>query len=145
METRLVRDEPIVEAELLEGRKALVIVECERKKQQQELRAEVGEGFLFQQAQPDVDIQTSELRDQILKKEVLALRERLESQREEWDAQSNEQNRNADKKLEEQKTAGAAELKKQREEKTVLFAQQTAEMKISIDNLLRQLHSQMAA
>ena len=86
IECRLARDETIVEAELLEGRKALEIVERETKKEQQQFRAEVVEGFRFQQAQRDVDVQTSEVRNRILEKEVLALRERLETQRQEWDA-----------------------------------------------------------
>ena len=38
-------DETIVEAELLEGRKALEIVERETKKEQQQFKAEVVEGF----------------------------------------------------------------------------------------------------
>ena len=134
-----------MEAELLEGRKALEIVERETKKEQQQFRAEIVEGFRFQQAQRDVDVQTSEVRDRILEKEVLALRERLEARRQEWDARSKEQIANADRKLEEQKLAAATKLKKQREETTILFAQQTAEMKESMDNLLRQLYSQMAA
>ena len=145
MESRLARDETIVEAELLEGRKALEIVERETKKEQQQFRAEVVEGFQFQQAQRDVDVQTSEVRDRILEIEVLALKERPETQRQELDSRSKEQSANADRKLEEQKLAVATELTKQREETTILFAQQTAEMKESMDNLLRQLHSQMAA
>ena len=51
MESRLARDKTIVEAELLEGRKALQIVERETKKEQQEFRADVVEGFRLQQAQ----------------------------------------------------------------------------------------------
>ena len=145
MDSRLARDETIVEAQLLEGRKALEIVERETKKEQLQFRAEVVEGFRFQQAQRDLDVQTSEVRDRILEKAVLALKERLESQRQEWDAQSKEQSANANRKLEEQKLAAATEPKKQREETTILFAQQTAEMKESMDNLLRQLHFQMAA
>ena len=85
MESRLARDETIVEAELLEGRKALEIVERETKKEQQQFRAEVVEGFRFQQAQRDVDVQTSDVRDRILEKEVLALQDRLVTQRQEWD------------------------------------------------------------
>ena len=54
---------------------------------------------------------------------MLSLRERLETQRQEWDAQSKEQSANADRKLEEQKLAAATELKTQREETTILFAQ----------------------
>ena len=80
MESRLARDETIVEAELLEGRKALEIVEQETKKEQQQFRAEVVEGFRFQQTQRDIDVQTPEVRDRILEKEVLALKERLETQ-----------------------------------------------------------------
>ena len=75
MESRLARDETIVEAELLEGRKALEIVERETKKEQQQFRTEVIESFRFQQAQRDVNVQTSEVHDRILEKEVLALRE----------------------------------------------------------------------
>ena len=41
MESRLARDETVVEAELLEGRKALEIVERETKKEQQQFRTEV--------------------------------------------------------------------------------------------------------
>ena len=63
MESRLPRDETIVEAELLEGRKALEIVERETKKEQQQFRTEVIESFWFQQVQRDVDGQTSEVRD----------------------------------------------------------------------------------
>ena len=66
MESRLARDEPIVEAELVEGRKALEIVERETKKEQQQFRTEVIESFRFQQAQRDVNVQTSEVHDQIL-------------------------------------------------------------------------------
>ena len=77
-----------MEAELLEGRKALEIVERETKNEQEQFRAEVVKGFKFQQAQRDVDVQTSEVCDRILQKEVLALRERLEAQRQEWDARS---------------------------------------------------------
>ena len=137
MESRLAWDETIVEAELLEGRKALEIVERETKKEQQQFRAEVVEGFRFQQAQRDVDVQISEVPNRILEKEVLALKEQLETQRQEWDTRSKEQSANADRKLEEQKLAAATELKKQREETTILFAQQTPEMKESLDNLLR--------
>ena len=122
MESRLARDETIVEAELREGRKALEIVEREIKKEQQQWTAEVVEGFRFQQAQRDVDVQTTEVRYRTWEKEVLALRERLETQRQEWNARSKEQNAKADRKLEEQKLAAATELKKQREEKTILFA-----------------------
>ena len=86
MESRLARNETIVEAELLEGRKALEIVEREMKKEQQQFRADVVEGFRLQQAQQDVDVQTSEVRYRILEKEVLALRERLETQGNEWAA-----------------------------------------------------------
>ena len=95
MEGRLARDETIVEAELLEGRRALQIVKAEIKKEQQQFKAEVVEGFRFQQAQQDVDVQTSEVRDQILEKEVLGLRERLEIQKQEWTVQIKEQNDNA--------------------------------------------------
>ena len=116
MESRLGKDEAIVEAELLEGRKALEIVERETKKEQQQSTAEIVEGFRFQQAQRDVDVQTSEVRDRILEKEVLALKEQLETQRQEWDTRSKEQSANADRKLEEQKLGAATELKKQREE-----------------------------
>ena len=123
MESKLARDEKIVRAELQEGRKALEIVGGETKKEQQQFRADVVEGFRLQQAQRDIDIQTSEVGDQILEKEVLALRERLEVRRQEWDARSKEQNEKADKKLQEQKLAAAAELKKQKEEITLLFAQ----------------------
>ena len=56
MESRLAKDEPIVEAELREGRKALEIVEPETKKEQQQFGAEVVEGFRFQQEQRDVDV-----------------------------------------------------------------------------------------
>lgn len=77
MEAWLARDETIVEAELLEGRRALEIVETETKKKQQQFRAEVVEGFRFEQGQWDVNVQTSEVRDRILEKEVLNLRERL--------------------------------------------------------------------
>ena len=128
-----------------DGRKALEIVERETKKEQQQFRAEAVEGFRFQQVQRDVDVQTLEVRDRIRQTEVLALREQLEAQTQDWDARSKEQNENADKKLEEQKLAAAAELKKKREETTLLFAQETTEMKESMDNLLRQLHSQMVA
>ena len=79
MESRLARDETIVEAELLEGRKSLEIVERETKNEQQQFRTEVIESFRFQQAQRDVDVQTSEVRDRILEKEVLGLREPLET------------------------------------------------------------------
>ena len=61
------------------------------------------EGFRFQHAQRDVDVQTSEVRDPILEKEVLALKERLKTKRQEWDTRSKEQSANADRKLEEQK------------------------------------------
>ena len=118
-----------MEAELLGGRKAVEIVEQATKKEQQQFRTEVIESFRFQQAPRDVDVQTSAVRDRILEKEVLALRERLQARRQEWDARSKEQNGNADRKLEEQKLAAATEPKKQREETTILFAQQTAERK----------------
>ena len=101
MESRLARDETIVEAELLEERKALEIVEWETKKEQQQFRIEVIEGFRFQRAQRDVDVHTTEVRDRILEKEVLAPGERLEAQRQQWDAWSKEQNANADRKLKE--------------------------------------------
>ena len=61
MESGLASDETIEEAELLEGRKALEIVERETKKEQQQFRAEVVEGFRFQQGQQDIDFQTSEV------------------------------------------------------------------------------------
>ena len=48
----------MVEAELLEGPKALKIVERDTKKEQQQSRAEGVEGFRFQHAQRDVDVQT---------------------------------------------------------------------------------------
>ena len=88
MESRLARDETIVEVELLEGWKAVEIVEREMKKKWQQFRTEVIESFRFQQAQRDVDVQTWEVRDRILEKEVLALRKQLEAQRQEWDARS---------------------------------------------------------
>ena len=66
MESRLARDETIVEAELREGRKASEIVVRETKKEQQQFRTEVIESFRFQQAQQDVDVQTSEVRDRML-------------------------------------------------------------------------------
>ena len=139
METRLARDETIVEAELLKRRKALEIVEGEMKKEQQQFRTEVMESFRFQQVQRDVDVQTLEVRERIRKKKVLllALSERLKAQREEWATQSKEQDDNVDRGLEEQKLAAATELKKQREKTALLFAKQTSEMKEAINNLLR--------
>ena len=144
-ESRLARDETIVEAGLLKRQKALEIVEGEMKKEQQQFRTEVMESFRFQQARGGFGVRASEVRERILKKKVLALSEQLEAQRQEWATQSKKEDDNIDRKLEEQKLAVATELKKQREKTALLFAKQTSEMKEAINDLLRQLHSQMAA
>ena len=80
IEGRLARGETIVEAELEQGRKVLQVVESQTKKEQEQFKIQVGEAFRYQQAQRELDTQRSEIRDRILERKVVALREKLERQ-----------------------------------------------------------------
>ena len=72
--------------------------------------------------------------------EVLALRAKLGRQEVERAARLKTQNDIAAVNLEEQKHPASDELKNQRDEMK-LFAQQSAEIKESMDTLLQQIHS----